>query len=151
FKDLVTYRQQLRDFCSLHYSSLFGFKSGISFKLYDGETLTGEGVHNLTSSATCIASLLGCPDALRPAKVDDINHIARQFSIAALDRPHQNWKSEGSARIYSRCRALPLVIKHAPKYNDVIREHVERILWQIESNPKRSAIGEAAEEDGNDP
>jgi hypothetical protein len=46
FDDLVTYRQQLHNFCSLHYDSLFGFKSGISFKLYEGETFIGEGVHN---------------------------------------------------------------------------------------------------------
>jgi hypothetical protein len=151
FNDLVTYRQQLHDFCSLHYSSLFGFKSGISFKLYDGETLTGEGVHNLTSSATCIASLLGCPDSLRPPKSEDIDDLARNFSIAALDRPHKNWWSEKSAYIYCRCRALPLVVKHVPKYDDVIREHVLRILWQVEINPKRSAIGEAAQENGDDP
>ena len=37
------------------------------------------------------------------------------------------------------------------RYDDVIREHVRRILWQVEVNPKRSAIGEAAQEDGNDP
>jgi ATPase family associated with various cellular activities (AAA) len=68
-----------------------------------------------------------------------------------LQRPQNRWLSEESARIYCRCRALPLVIKHIPKYDDAIREHVRRILWQIETNPKRSAIGEAAQEDGNDP
>lgn len=156
FDDLVTYRQQLHDFCSLHYSSLFGFKSGLSFRLYEGEVLTGEGIENLTSTATCITSLLGCPDALRPKKIadieiDDIKEVARQFSIAALQRTQGDWKSEGQARIYCRCRALPLVVKHVPEYSDVIREHLEQIVWQIEVDPKRSAIGEAAEEYGRDP
>lgn len=152
FDDLVTYRQQLHKFCSLHYGSLFRFRSGISFKLYDGETLKGKGVHNLTSSATCIASLLGCPDVLRPqSRVNGINGIAREFSIAGLNRSHKRWWSEKSAHIYCRCRALPLIVKHVPTYNDVIREHVRRILWQVETNPKRSAIGEAAEEYGKDP
>jgi len=89
FDDVVAYRQQLHTFCSLHYNSLIGFKQGISFKLYESETLDDTKVHNLTSTATCIASLLDCPEALRPEKIIDLSGLAHEFSVAALQRPHE--------------------------------------------------------------
>src|SRR5438093_5804460 len=104
FDQLVTYRQQLRAFCSLHYNSLIGFEQGKSCKLYESEILDDAEAHNLTSSATCIASLLGCPEALLPPKIIDLTALARGFSVSALQRPQERWLSEKSARIYSRCR-----------------------------------------------
>src|SRR5207248_9324009 len=54
-----------------------------------------------------------------------------------------NWKSEGSAEIYCRCRALPQVIEHLPNYDPQIKRHLKIILRQLNS-PGRFAIGEAS-------
>src|ERR1051325_5768122 len=149
FDDLVAHRQELHSFCSLHYESLMRFRQGRSFKLYEGEILDDTEVHNLTSTATCIASLIGCPEALRPK--NDLNKLARDFSSGALQRPQKKWLSEKSAPIYCRCRTLPFVVKHIPTYDDVIREHLQRIFWQVTKDPKRLAIGEVSKGARADP
>jgi ATPase family associated with various cellular activities (AAA) len=152
FDDLVTYRQQLRTFCSLHYSSLIGFRQGKSFKLNESEVLDDRKVHNLTSSATCLASLLDCPTVLLPPNAKaELTALASEFSMLALRRPQKRWVSEESASVYCRCRTLPFIVEHAPNYDHVICAHLEHILWQVANDPKRLAIGEASKDDGPNP
>src|SRR5438045_3374006 len=131
FEDYISCRQQLRTFCSYNYNSLIRFREGISFKLDEAEVLTKPGARNLTTSATCIESLLECPELFRVGTQSELLQLAEQFSLAALKRPQDEWLSEQSARIYCRCRTLPVVVDHLPEYSDELRKHLEEVLWQL--------------------
>lgn len=148
FDELVTSRQELQQFCVPHYRSLARFQDGISFKLNLSEPRLGRTARHLSSTATCIESLLDCPVEYLPPKHIDILPLARDFALSALGQPQHNWLSDGSARIYCRCRTLPLIVNHVPRYSSTIRGHLERILAQLMHDPSRLAIGEAS---GDDP
>lgn len=143
FADLVAYRSQLQKFCSTHYKSLIAFQDGISFKLITSESKLGPNARHLTSSATCIESLLECPQEFLPKKGISLSNLAKDFSLSALSRPHNEWVSDGSASIYCRCRTLPLIVNHLPRYSDRIQQHLKRILSQLNFIATRLAIGEA--------
>lgn len=98
-------------------------------------------VRHLTTTATCLSSLLDCPPRLRPTEFEDIEPLFKTFARKALVR--RNWKSEGSAQIYCRCRALPLVIRFADAFDGVIQEHLLTVLSQLTRRPERFGIGEA--------
>jgi hypothetical protein len=154
FDELVASRRQLQNFCYAHYSSLLQFHEGISFRLYLNDKHIGKKVRYLSSTATCYESLLECPDTFLPDqhKKDGskkILQLAEQFALSALKDPKQDWKSDGSARIYCRCRTLPLVISHlvdneVAKYNYKIDTLLKQILLQLEKEVSRLAIGEAS-------
>jgi hypothetical protein len=55
----------------------------------------------------------------------------------------RDWKSEGSASVYCRCRALPTVISSSDGFDKRIEKHVEVILGQLKRKPDRFGIGEA--------
>jgi hypothetical protein len=149
FDDLVAYRQELYKFCAGHFDSLTAFHGGVSFKLNTLEPkLPPRKARHLSSSATCFESLLECPSILRSPRCIDVLKLARNFARSALRRPAKEWTSDGSARIYCRCRTLPLVVKHLSAYQPSIREHLETILFQLKRDPTRYAIGEAS---GDDP
>src|ERR1051326_1124773 len=93
FDELVDYRQQLGRFCRLHYDSLIGFNDGVSFKLDADDENLGNKARHLSSSATCIESLLDCPDVLAPGTGSRVLKLAENFSLAALARPHKEWLS----------------------------------------------------------
>jgi hypothetical protein len=149
FEELAKARRDIRNFCLLHGSSLLALKSGNSFKLhaYD-ETLDDGRVHHLTTTATCISSLF---DAFRLPRFADhkvIKEVRSAFAQNALLR--KDWKSEGSAGIYCRCRALPTVIlgldrsgKDIKNQIGVIKEHIRVILVQVKKKPARFGLGEA--------
>jgi hypothetical protein len=63
---LIERRTELQRFCEPHLSSIlaFSFADNLSFKidLQEKEDPTKTGVRHLSSSATCIESLLACPD-----------------------------------------------------------------------------------------
>ncbi len=141
FGELARNRQLLQSFCRAHVESILTFKSGHSFKLNPLEDDLGKGLHHLTSTSTCIESLLDCPDELLPQESFDKN-LATQFAQLAIKRKSEEWKSEGSARIYCRCRALPFVIRHLTKYDSRLKDHIETILKQL-GRADRFAIGEA--------
>jgi hypothetical protein len=147
FEKLVDYRQELRQFCSAHYNSLVAFRDGISFKLTLAEPKLGREAEHLTSTATCIESLLDCPEAFLPRAPIDIDRLANDFSKSAMRRPHDGWRSDDVARIYCRCRTLPLIIYHISSYQSKIQQHLERILYQLKHDNSRLALGEAAVED----
>ena len=90
----------------------------------------------MTSTATCLESLLECPGV---ALSDRISWFVAQ----ALARPDKGWTSEGSASIYCRCRALPFIILHAPRSAfSTIFTHLERVFLQLNGG-ERFGIGEA--------
>jgi ATPase family associated with various cellular activities (AAA) len=119
-------------------------RSGISFKhfLNEKSLQRSQRVRHLTTTATCLSSLLDCPPRFRPDGFEEeVQPLFRTFAKKALRR--RNWKSEGSAQIYCRCRALPLVIRFSDSYDPVIQEHFLRIISQLRKRPERFGIGEA--------
>jgi hypothetical protein len=144
FEELVALRGQLQEFCSAHYNSLIFFRSGVSFKLHPSERKLGKGIHHLSSSATCIESLLDCPKKYRPNGSNSVRELAEEFAKLAIRIPADNWKSDGSARIYCRCRSLPLVVQNLPRYDPRLTQHLRFILGQLKKDPFRLAIGEAS-------
>lgn len=147
FTDLIDYRQQLSLFCREHYRSVAAFLDGLSFKLDVNEGALGPRARHLSSSATCIESLLDCPRIFVPREAVDVPGLAADFSRSAVRRPHREWLSDEAARIYCRCRTLPLVVYHLPSYQKKIHQHINRILSQLELDPSRLAIGEASTDD----
>lgn len=138
FADLAQNRHLLQEFCRFHVPSLTRFRADPSFGLHVGEKLGAE-LRHLTSTATCIESLLDCAPHLRP---NDIQTLAETYAIKAIKRKPKLWTSEGSAAIYCRCRALPLVIKYLANYDTRISDHVETILTQLKGTD-RFGLGEA--------
>ena len=142
FEDLTEARRSLQSFCLLHVPSLMSQHSGISFKLFPTENeLTGRRVRHLTTTATCLSSLLDCPPRYLPKEHRDIVGLCSAFAANALRR--KKWVSEGSAGIYCRCRALPLVINYSQAFDSVIENHLGAILAQIDARTDRFGVGEA--------
>src|ERR1043166_1389974 len=139
FAALARDRHLLQEFCRHHIPSLEHFKSPPSFKLRIGEQLTNE-LRHLTSTATCIESLLESPVHLRPSYTTE---MAVTFATKAIQRPAKRWQSEESAAIYCRCRALPLVIHHLPGYDKRLDSHLAKILKQVQVTTDRLGLGEA--------
>lgn len=142
FAALARDRWVLQTFCDQHVDSVQTFRAYPSFKLHIDEQYRSE-LRHLTSTATCIESLLDAPNNAQKEALS----LARKFAIRALRRPGDQWRSEDSAAIYCRCRALPLVVQSLSengfiKYSKTILEHLETILRQLEE-PERFAIGEA--------
>src|SRR5437660_391596 len=65
FQEFADFRHRLQEFCASHVLSLEDFKSDPSFKLHVGDTL-GTELRHLTTTSTCIQSLLDCPLSERP-------------------------------------------------------------------------------------
>jgi hypothetical protein len=146
FEELTEARRALHAFCLHHLPSLWNLRVGVSFKFYPDEPdegLGGEQVHHMTTSATCWSSVFECPPGF--GIVDGAGSLLAEFSRRALLRPDADWKSENSAAIYCRCRALPLIISSSTEtaLESSIQRHVNEILVQLEREPARFGIGEA--------
>ena len=142
FEELTEARRNLQSFCLLHVPSLLSLRSGFSFKLFPDEKSLEQSrrVRHLTTTATCLSSLLDCPPRFWPTEFESVDSLYGAFANRSLRR---QWKSEGSAQIYCRCRALPLVIRFSNTFNSTIKEHLLRILFQLKKRPDRFGIGEA--------
>ena len=145
FDELVASRQLLKTFCQAHYDSLITFAGKTAFKLHQSEASVRPDSH-LSSTATCIESLLDCPDTFLPPKREGANRgmildRVKTFALAAIKR--KDWESEGSAQIYCRCRTLPLVISYLLPYRSRITPLLIDILSQL-TDSARLAIGEAS-------
>ena len=141
FEELTGARRSLQTFCVLHAPSLLALKSGISFKLFPNEkSLGSRKVRHLTTTATCLSSLLDCPAQFRPTEAEVVDPLCRTFARRSLRR---EWRSDGSAQIYCRCRALPLVVRFSDEFDRTIVEHLMRILAQLKQRPDRFGVGEA--------
>ena len=81
FDQLVSIRERLQTFCTLHYSSLAAFHDGISFKFDLDDAGLGAEAQHLSSSATCIESLLECPEVLRPKTAMNVLELARKDRV----------------------------------------------------------------------
>jgi len=148
FEQLTEARRSLQDFCRLHVPSLAILRLGVSFLFHPNEPESdfADGkVHNMTTTATCIASLLECPARFWPTDIKTIETLQKDFSSKALLRPDKKWKSEGSAAVYCRCRALPMVINglEAGPLPKAAEHHIAAILFQLKEPPERFGIGEA--------
>src|ERR1039457_6724304 len=143
FEALTEARRKLQTFCLSHVPSIMSQRSGISFKLFPDEgELSKRRVRHLTTTATCLSSLLDCPPRLAPEGFDrERVRLCSDFARRALQR--RLWKSEGSAGIYCRSRALPPVIDCSSSISETIDEHIEAILSQLDKQPGRFGVGEA--------
>jgi ATPase family associated with various cellular activities (AAA) len=142
FEELTDARRSLQSFCLLHVPSLLSLRSGISFKLFPEEKglERSRRVRHLTTTATCLSSLLDCPPGFWPTEFEPVDSMYEVFARRSLRR---KWESEGSAQIYCRCRALPLVIRFSGTWGTPIEKHLIRILAQLRKGPERFGIGEA--------
>jgi hypothetical protein len=150
FEELTEARRSLQSFCLLHVPSLLSLQSGISFKLKPEDTnLSSDVVRHMTTSATCWTSLFDCPPRFVTAefkeKFDAAKDLGPTFGQKALLRPDPEWKSEKSAVIYCRCRALPMIISSSNEtaLDERIQRHLEVILVQLKKQAERFGIGEA--------
>src|SRR5260370_5321189 len=145
FEDLSAQRRLVQDFCKRHEASVLAFRAQDkkSFKLTIGETVPTGGLRHLTTTATCIESLMACPERYLSRPASEYASDAKEFANAAIERKAEDWKSEDSAHIYCRCRGLPITINHLNGYDPRIAQHVKRILRQLELESGRFAIGEA--------
>lgn len=139
FAHLQACRKRLGALCERHAASLRAFKSGVSYRIKATDKEIGsKELRHLTSTATCIESLLD-----RSEDGDEYLDAAKQFSSSALGRPANKWRSDGSAEIYCRCRALPLVIRCCPNgKRDVAASRLREIFDQMTGDAERLAIGE---------
>lgn len=144
FEALTEARRSLQTFCLLHVPSLLALQSGISFKLTPEEPSLDSGhVHHLTTTATCLSSLFDCPPRFQVGDFKRAENLRSIFGNEALARKKEKWKSEESAAVYCRCRALPMVITSFRGKDQRIEEHIGTILAQLKDKPGRFGIGEA--------
>src|ERR1700722_14059526 len=141
-------RRLLQDFCTRHYPSVEYFNAGLSFAIYKSEIanreITPNSIRHLTSTVTCYESLFECPERFRPSGKRDFKSYAAKYSERVISLSAGRWKSDGSARIYCRCRTLPLVMQHIPQWHANISDHVEAIFSQMtDFSARRFAIEEA--------
>src|ERR1017187_5540277 len=147
FDELTEARRLLFSFCLLHETSLLRLKSGVSFKLLPTEgELGNEKIRHLTTTATCLTSLLDCPPRFQTAEFKKVEDLKSVFVEKALAR--EDWTSEKSARVYCICRALPTVFdsidtKSSGSLDKRIEGHIAAIFGQLAIQPERFGIGEA--------
>jgi ATPase family protein associated with various cellular activities (AAA) len=143
FEDLTEARRSLQRFCRLHFPSIMSQQSGISFKLHpeEPELKTNRRVRHLTTAATCLTSLLDLPPGFSTVQFDRVSTLRDKFVKRALLR--KTWKSEGSAGIYCRCRALPLIVGSVNAIDSVTRGHIAAIFAQLRGKSERFGVGEA--------
>src|SRR4051812_17594852 len=115
FEELTNARRTLQEFCLSHAPSLLAQKSGISFKLFPAEPSLERSrrVRHLTTTATCLSSLLDCPSQFRSSDSEPVDRLYEIFAQRSLRR---RWVSDGSAEVYCRCRALPLVVRYSSRF-----------------------------------
>jgi len=144
FEELTEARHSLQSFCFLHEPSLLRLQSGVSFKLLPTEEELGnDEVRHLTTTATCLSSLIDCPPRFQTAEFKRVKDLQSKFADKALVRPFKDWISEGSAGVYCRCRTLPTVIEFSTNFDKRIKKHIAAILSQLDETPERFGIGEA--------
>jgi hypothetical protein len=146
FDELTDARRSLQGFCLLHVPSLTILRSGISFNFNPGEgELNPEEVKHITTSATCWTSLFECPPRFQTTDFEPLKKLRAKFAEKAVLRPSDKWKSEKSAAIYCRCRALPMVVGGlaGTSLDPAIESHLKTILHQLGEQPGRFGIGEA--------
>lgn len=153
FQELRTLRDRLRDRSRDHWQSVTKFYDGScsSFKLHAEESLND--IH-LTTTATCLESLETCPPAFRSSQTDSelLDTLSTKFAEEAIETDQGSWKSDNSAQIYCRCRALPFVINNLDdnllsNNKQDIETHIDHIFRQIEMAESRGksrlSVGEA--------
>ena len=147
FEELAAQRHLLQDFCRKHTDSVSSFRMPSGGYKVTYQERASKHLH-LTTTATCIESLLGCPQTYRRAIDVQPEKQARQFALDCIQLPPEEWRSEDSASIYCRCRTLPLVLRHLdpddPDNKEPIAEHLWEVFGQLHFDHERFAIGEAA-------
>jgi hypothetical protein len=148
FEGLASARAHVRDLCKPHVLTVMAFRDGWSFKkCYTDRSERRKELHSVTTTATCIESLLSCPRSLRADTGLPPEELLEQFCRLAVARAQDDWQSEQTARIYARCRGLPLLVANAPHrppgLTDALARHLRALFAQLIKDPTRIAIGEA--------
>jgi hypothetical protein len=158
FKDLTDERRRVQHLCRKHAVSLSAFKflKGASFSLFweDASDPDETEIRHLTSTATCIESLIDChPTTCPPGSLNKIAEavhgtedsvvdlMASTFYAAAARRETRTWMSEESAPVYCASRALPIYLKGTKTWTPKHSELVAQIFEQC-NVPDRFGIGE---------
>ena len=145
FDYLAKHRKLLQEFCKFHLPSLecFVSESLPIFKLtFDGPQPSE--FRHITSSATCYSSLDLYPEESRPKTETRFELLGKSFAQLAIEEPLDKWVSDGKAEIYCSCRGLPYVLSQLANWHPNIDPHLSRISYQLDNDPTRFAIGEAA-------
>lgn len=157
FKELAEERRTVKELCRKHIPSLavFKFQRGASFKLFwDDPEPEDDGLHHLTTTATCIESLRDCHPmfhsegamatigkSVGAAPKDLPDALVRAFQEGARQRPSEKWLSEDSAPVYCASRALPLSLEGATEWTTNNSSLIGAVFAQL-LDPKRFGIGE---------
>jgi len=162
FRGIADERRRVKELCRKHVRSIVECKltKGPSFKLFwdEPDRSRRDEVTHLTTSATCIESLIDCHPIFRPkgalnairdavslrADVADsdvvLKKLIQDFCDASLNR---EWVSEDSGPIYCSTRTLPLVLSHTDGLCMKHRRLIGRVYKQLrEERTPRFAIGE---------
>jgi hypothetical protein len=139
FDELRAERQAINNAVLPHSKSVALFRACDRpwFRLTQEEVVdeTG-GVRHLSTSASCIESLADVPKhqagGTSAAKI--LKEVSQEFARGALQRPADEWESEGAAEIYCRVRTLPIILDRADAstvepFRDQLCEHVV-FVWQ---------------------
>ena len=154
FDELRTERQAVNNAVLLHEASVGQFRAeGLPwFRLDLSEKSEAEEdrVRHLSTSASCIESLADIPEH-QPAYDDadaTLREVADAFGKGALERPAEDWESEGAAEIYCRVRTLPILLAQASDetlkpFAEELRDHIV-FVWDrlIPHDPDAQAISE---------
>ncbi|ACO34259.1 ATPase, AAA family [Acidobacterium capsulatum ATCC 51196] len=145
FEYLAHYRNLLREFCTFHVAGLAPFfrkETGV-FALHAEDEV--KQFRHITSSATCFSSLELCFEKDSTFDGRNFKELMTEFACQAIQQDvNEKWKSDGKAEVYCTCRGLPFVLSQLENWHPNIPIHLKRIKFQLDEQPIRCAIGEAA-------
>ena len=157
FEELRAERHALRNAVLPHIDSVLFFKDPEhpwfrkeSPQSEDEPAPPEKTVRHITTTASCLESLLDIPDhqdKARRAKAG-LEETGRSFCEIALKATPAAWESEGSAVIYCRARALPAILRLSPsslleQHSEQIARHVVEVWDRVDpQNPERQGVAE---------
>jgi hypothetical protein len=147
FEGLRDARREVASFTPTHRRTLEVFRAPghAWFKLFPNEPIEDKPVRHKTTTASCLESLddTALDDADARALIQE---IAPAFADAALNQEDDDWESERAAWIYCRVRALPAILRFAPKIADEnatrIAELVHTVWSNVDTKPRRQGVYE---------
>ena len=166
FDSLVVERDVLRNYVLVHANSLQAFKqSGRPWfrpqQALDKPDKSGRKVRHLTTTASCLESLADVPTYGRgdpppsPPDAEKLDSARKEmidsFAKAVLSAKPAEWKSEGGARVYSRVRTLPVLLRLAEErtlkqHKGRLREHLQYVWDRLDiADSRRQAVAEEGE------
>ncbi|MGH9460043.1 MAG: ATP-binding protein, partial [Vicinamibacteria bacterium] len=159
FRELAEERHLVRELCLKHLPSLARFKlpASVSFDpnwVENGPTHDDGSLRHLTTTATCIESLMDCHETFRSDRAlkefsdpigaeakNTVDALIREFHRSGLKRPPKAWLSEKSGPVYCASRALPIFLEGAKDWPDTHTKLVSEVYAQLKE-PNRFGLGE---------